>query len=94
MFLKADKGRGIVIMNREKSTEKCFQMLNKKQFVKLNSDSTKTIERKVNNFLQKIKSKFSPDECKQLYPTRSSPNKFYGTAKIHTLYQGVQVEKL
>ena len=55
MFLKADKGRGIVIMNREKSTEKCFQMLNKKQFVKLNSDSTKTIERKVNNFLRKIK---------------------------------------
>ena len=56
-------------MNKNKYTEKCLQILNTKQFVKLNSDPTKTTER---NVLRKIKSKFSPNEYKQLYPTGSS----------------------
>ena len=90
---KADKSRGVVIMNRDKYTEKCLQMLNKNQFVKLNSDPTKTTERKVQNALRKIRSKFSPNEYKQLYPTGSSPDKFYEAAKIHKLSQGDQVEK-
>ena len=34
-------------MNREKYTEKCLQMLNTNQFLKLNSDPTQTAERKV-----------------------------------------------
>ena len=93
-ILKADKGRGVVIMNRNKYTEKCLQILNTNQFVKLNSDPTKTTERKVHNVLRKIKSKFVPHEYKQLYPTRSSPGKFYGTEKIHKLSQGDQAEKL
>ena len=54
----------------------------------------KATERKVHNVLQKIKSNFSPNEYKQLYPTGSSPGKLYGTAKIHKLSQGGQVEKL
>ena len=54
----------------------------------------KTTERKVQNVLRKIKSTFSPNEYKQLYPTGSSPGKFYGTAKIHKLSQGDQVDKL
>ena len=52
------------------------------------------IQRKVQNVLQKIKSKFPPNEYKQLYLTGSSPGKFYGTAKMHKLSQGDQVEKL
>ena len=81
-------------MNRDKYTEKCLQILNIKQIVKLNSDPTKVTERKVQNHLRKIKSKFSPNEYKQLYPTGSSLGKFHGTAKIHKLSQGDQVEKL
>ena len=87
------KGRGVAIINKDKYTEKCLQILNTNQFVKLNSDPTKTTERKVQNVLRKIKSKFSPNEYKKLYPTGSSPGKFYGTAKIHKLSQGDQVEK-
>ena len=83
-----------MIMNREKYTEKCLQMLNTNQFVKLNSDPTQTTESKVQNVLPKIKSKFSLNEYKQLYPTGSSPGKFYRTAKIHQLFQGDQVEKV
>ena len=89
-ILKADKGRGIVIMNRDKYTKKYLQILNKYQFVKLNSDPTKATERKVQNVLPKL----SPNEYKQLYPTGSSPGKFYGTAKIHKLSKGGKVEKL
>ena len=66
-------------------------MLNTNQFVKLNLDSTKTTEREVQNVLRKIRSKSSLNEYKQLYPTRSSSDKFYQTAKIT---QGVQVKKL
>ena len=80
-------------MNRDKCTEKCLQILNTNQFVKLNSDPTKITERKVKNVLWKIKSKFSPNEYKQLYPTGSSLVKFYGTAKIHKLSQCDQVQK-
>ena len=43
--------------------------------------------------LRKIKSKFSPNKYKQLYPTGSSPGKFYGTAKIYKLSPGNQVVK-
>ena len=52
-------------MGRDKYTEKCLEILSTNQFVKLNSDPAKTTERKVQNVLQKIKSKFPPNECKQ-----------------------------
>ena len=68
-------------MNREKYTEKCLQMLNTNQFVKLNSDPTQTAERKVQNVLPKIKSKFLLNKYKQLYPTGSSPENFMGQQK-------------
>ena len=80
-------------MNRDKCTEKCLQIPNTNQFVKLNSDPTKITERKVKNVLWKIKSKFSPNEYKQSYQTGSSLVKFYGTAKIHKLSQCDQVQK-
>ena len=82
--LKADKGRGIVIMNKDKYPEKCLELLDAEQFQKLNYDPTKTTERKVQNTLHNIKSKLSINEykriCKRIYPTGSSPGKLYGTA--------------
>ena len=45
------------------------------------------------NVLRKIKSKFSPNDYKQLYQTRSCPAKFYWTAEIQKLSQGDQTEK-
>ena len=49
-------------MKRDKHMEKCLQILNRNQFVKLNSDPTKTTERKVQNVLWKIKTKFLSSE--------------------------------
>lgn len=46
ILLRQGKGRGIVVINRQKYTEKCMDMLNTKQFCKLNKDSTKTLKQK------------------------------------------------
>ena len=91
--VKAYKGRGVVIMNRDKYHKKCLELLDTEQFQKLNHDPTKTTERKVQNTLCKIKSKLSINEYKRIYPTGSSPGKLYGTAKIHKLSDrdGIQI---
>ena len=39
--LKADKGRGIVIMNKDKYHEKCLELLETEQLQKLSHDPTK-----------------------------------------------------
>ena len=81
--LKADKGRGVVIVNKDKYHEKCLELLDTEQYQKLNHDPTKTTGRKVQNALRKITSKLRIKEYKRIYPTGSSPGKLYGAAKIH-----------
>ena len=85
VILKDDKGRGVVTLDRRKYTKKCLDILNTTQFQKLNKDRAKKMERKVQNILWKIKSKLTINEYKQLYPSGSCPEKFYGAAKIHKL---------
>ena len=92
--LKADKGRGIVIMNSHKYHEKCLELLDTEQFQKLNHDPTKATERKVQTAFHKTKSKLSINEYKRIYPTSSSPGKLYGTAKIQKLSYHDGIEKL
>ena len=84
-LLKQDKGRGVVILDNNTYIEKCYEILDKEQFKKLEKDPTKTIEGKVQRSLRKIKEKLNKNEYKQLYPSGSSPGLFYGTAKIHKL---------
>ena len=62
-----------------------MNLLNTKQFCKLQKDPTKTIEMKIQRAVRKIKNKLSPKEYLNTYPTGSSPGKFYGTAKKHKL---------
>ena len=85
VVLKADKGRGIVIMNRDKYHEKCLEKLDTGQFQKLNYDPTKITQRKVQDALRKMNLKLSINDYKRKYPTGSSAGKFYGTANIHKL---------
>ena len=72
-------------MDKTKYTEKCLIMLSTKQFLNVETDPTKPLEIKIQRILRKIKSKFSEQEYKRLYPTGSRPGKFYGTAKMHKL---------
>ena len=92
--LKADKGTGAVIINRDKYHEKCLELLDTEQFQKLNHDPTKTTDTKVQNALRKNKSKLSINEYKRIYPTASSPGKLNGTSKSHKLSDHDGIEKL
>ena len=84
-IMKADKGRGEVVMNKSKYLEKCLTLLNSEQFVRLNEDPAKTNERKLQRMLRKIKPNLTDQEYKRLYPSGSAPGKFYGTAKLHKI---------
>ena len=83
IILKQDKGRGGVILNRKRYTEKCCKILETGQFRKLEIDPTKTIEGKLQRMLRSIKNMFTEIEYKQLYPTGSKPGAFYGNAKVY-----------
>ena len=85
VILNQDKGRVVVLMDRHKYTGKCLAWLLTKQFTKLTTDHPETLDSKFQRNLRKIKSKFTEQEYKKLYPTRSCPGKFYGTTKIHKI---------
>ena len=78
VIIKQDKGRGVVILDNGKYTEKCLKLLNTKQFKRSEKDPTTTVERKIQKALRNIKSKLPETEYKNLYPTGSSPGKLYG----------------
>ena len=82
-ILKQDKGRGVVILDSKKYTEKCMSLLNSNQFEKLDHDNTKDVEEKVQKTLLGIKKAIGEEEYKKIYPSGSNPGRFYGTAKIH-----------
>lgn len=58
IFIKQDKGRRVVVLDRKLYIEKCFNILELGQFKKLEKDPTKTIENKMQRMLQKIKNYF------------------------------------
>ena len=94
ILLKQDKGKGIVILDKSTYTNKCLELLNSTQFKRLDKDPTRPTERKLQSMLRKIKPNLPDNMYRQLYPTGSSPGKFYGLAKVHKLNQGDGVEKL
>ena len=94
IILKQDKGRGLVLMDKNKYTEKCMLFLITKQFKKLDNDPTKMTEGKIQRMLRRIKPKFSEHEYKVLYSPGSSPGKFYGTAKICKVPRNGNIDQL
>ena len=62
---------------------KFLQLLNTNQYVKLSRDPTKQIETKIQRMSRKNKTNISLQKYSCLYSTESSPDKFYGTAKIY-----------
>ena len=87
-LLKQDKGRGIVIMDRNKYVEKCLQILQTDKFTELQDDPTARFESRVQNCLRKMKKRFGPATYNVIYPTASRPGRFYGTAKLHKVAEG------
>ena len=89
-LLKQDKGRGIVIMDRNKYVEKCLDILQTDKFTEVMEDPTATFETRVQNCLRKMKKRLGPAIYNSIYPTASRPGRFYGTAKLHKLEQGCE----
>ena len=94
IVMRQDKGRGVTILDRKDYIYKCMGILNTSQFRKLDIDPTKSLERKVQRILRKIKNNLNEDEYKKLYPTGSRPGLFYGTPKVHKLKQQEGLDKL
>ena len=92
--MREDKGRGIAILDRKNYIEKCLNILDTKQLRKLSKDPTKTLERKIQRILRKIKCHLEEKEYKKLYPAGSKPGLFYGTAKVHKLKIGEGLKEL
>ena len=59
IILKQDKGRGVVLMDKNKYTEKFMLLLDTKQFKKLENHSTKETEGKIQRMLTRIKPRLS-----------------------------------
>ena len=81
-------------MDKHKYIEKYLSLLTPKRFKQVDSDPTKTLQSKVQRSLWKVKSKLSPFQYKKLYPTGSSPGKFYGTTKLHKLPVNGKIDDL
>ena len=93
-ILKQDKVRRVVILNRSKYIEKCLSIVNSNQFLQVDKDPTASTERKVQKRLRKIKDKIPSLLYSNIYPTRSAPGQFYGTAKLYKLKDNRTVEDL
>ena len=85
MLLKQDKGRGIVIMDRNKYVDKCLEILNTEKFVKLEEDPTGKFENRVQKCLRGMKTRLGKQTYNSINPTSSKPGQFYGTAKLHKI---------
>ena len=94
IIMRQDKGRGVTILDRKDYIEKCLNILDTKQFRKLNKDPTKTLERKMQRAVTKMKCHLEEKEYKKLYPTDWKPGLFYGTAKVRKLKIGEGLKEL
>ena len=64
-----------------------MSILNTSQFRKLDTDPTKSLERKIQWTLRKIKHKLEENKYKKLYATGARTGLFYGTLKVHKRQQ-------
>ena len=90
-ILRQDKEGGwVVIMGSSKYMPNFLDILDSEQFVKIYDNRTKPIEGKIQRCIRKIRNKVSKDECSKIYPTGSSPGKFYVLAKMHKLPKNIK----
>ena len=94
VILKQDEGNSVVLLDRTVYIDKCLSILNTQQFQQLDISPTTANENKIQHALRKIKSKFTQQEFKRLYPTGSNAGKFYGTTKLHDLLTFGTVDQL
>ena len=88
VFLKPDKGNGIVVMNKEDYISKANELLSDStKFKVLANDNTVYLENKLNRLLLNLKKNgYITNECYlSLHASGSKPGSFYGLPKIHKM---------
>ena len=86
VFLKPDKGNGIVIFNRANYDKGILDIISEsRKFKELANDLTICREGKLQRFLRDLKNngKIDKDVYSQIYPTGSQPGRIYGLPKMH-----------
>ena len=82
------------MIDRKKYKGKCQNLLNTDSFIQVDHDPTKATEGEIQRSIHKIKNNLTKQEYSRLYPTGSSPGKFYGRTKRHKLKKGSSVDNL
>ena len=80
------------MIDRKKYKGKCQNLLNTDSFIQVDHDPTKATEGEIQRSIHKIKNNLTKQEYSRLYPTGSSPGKFYGRTKRHKLKKGSSVD--
>lgn len=81
MKLRQDKGRGVVILNKNDYVRKSLEILEGENFLKLDNDPTKGFQTKVQDTLRRMKKAFDRETYNRLYPSASHPGLYFGLAK-------------
>ena len=73
MVLKQDKCRGVIVRNiqigSKKYKGKYLNLLDPDNFIQLENDPTKTIEREIQRSIRKIKNTLTEQKYSRFYPT-------------------------
>ena len=85
VILTADKGVGLVVMDKEEYVGKAEELLKEKTYKIIPTDPTNRQKSKLIQILKKIKEEGGMNETtyKKIYPTGAGIPKFYGLPKIH-----------
>ena len=84
-ILKQDKGRGVVLLNRNEYVSKAEEFLNGSEFIKLDEDPTRSFQSYVQRTLLSMKNCFDERIYQKIYPSSSRPGLYFGLAKVHKL---------
>ncbi|XP_065652946.1 uncharacterized protein LOC136080259 [Hydra vulgaris] len=76
-----DKGSGFVRINKTDALKKIEEQLGKSKII--NYDPTQKLLRKVQNTLRNLKTKFTKNEYRSIYPSDATPPRLYGVIKAH-----------
>ena len=92
--MQLDKSPGVIIMDKHRYHEKYLLLLHTCNFKKLDYDPTKTTEEKIQRILQKMKKNKNETRICMFISKWILSQQFYGTAKVHKLFQNSTADDL
>ena len=90
--MRQDKGRGVVILDKNLYVSKAEEFLNGPEFVELDEDPTKMFQGRVQRTLREMKNCFETKVYDRIYPSSARPGLYYGLAKVHKIANQINDE--